>query len=705
MKKVTILLCAIAIAMGAYAAPKATQTTTDEGWSEWEPFAPLGLSTGTYTMNIVADFVQTTVPVEVRTNLTDPTHKQIKMSDWGKIVYAYSQEVIVDWFTTNDSCFFHATTMYDEDDDEMLYEDVAAWDEVSHSHYDSITATFSFNLMMSNSRIIRGPLTETLEMNRVYTERDTVDINLNDVAIYGIGDDLGYFHYIASDDDMFVNMYLLGNEPFGTFSVQNTTLDIKTVVNGYNTKDGEVTVTKGDGLITVTGWIIGQDEVYYRLHLTSKTGGLNGDEQEKDISSVSCWADCNWGIEEGGVAYIEMSGQSSLGATNALLLLFVSDTATMIPAGEYPISDTHEVGTALKSTGIAYDGAGPCYIEVPKMPHYLNWYMQSGTVTISYDQYGKMKVLVDAQNSYGKKISMVAKYEKLEPKKTVDIIADNLTAPYRASSNDYHFRAETDEYVINILTREASFRTPAGDYKDHAIDFTPSSQIVKKGTPYMETFFDCEFTVTMDGSDISLTGWALGRDTVRYNLKFTGTITGIVRETNQDYSGTFDLDKAISEQPEEYTVRMSVTNDKREKVVLYFVSANIVDLDIPVDIYRIDSAIMPVPDEHMVFPSQGIDGDEITYSYVATLDEQGEPKDIWYIEAGQVVVADDGSITVDAVNSLYKSIRITITAKSTGLESVDGGQCTMHNGKYIRNGQLIIRKGGKAFGAGGAELR
>ena len=156
----------------------------------------------------IGGVVQTTVPVEVRTNLTNPDHKQIKMSDWGKIVYAYTQEVIVDWFTDNDSCFFHATTMYDMDDDEVLYEDAAAWGEVSESHYDPATTTFSFDVVLSNAQGETWPITETLEMNHIYVERDTVDVNINNVAIYGIGDDLGYVHYLA-EDPISVDMYLL----------------------------------------------------------------------------------------------------------------------------------------------------------------------------------------------------------------------------------------------------------------------------------------------------------------------------------------------------------------------------------------------------------------------------------------------------------------------------------------------------------------
>ena len=40
----------------------------------------------------------------------------------------------------------------------------------------------------------------------------------------------------------------------------------------------------------------------------------------------------------------------------------------------------------------------------------------------------------------------------------------------------------------------------------------------------------------------------------------------------------------------------------------------------------------------------------------------------------------------------------------TELESVDGSQCTMHNGKFLRNGQLIIVKDNKMYNAQGMEL-
>ncbi|MBQ0153528.1 MAG: DUF1542 domain-containing protein [Bacteroidales bacterium] len=69
------------------------------------------------------------------------------------------------------------------------------------------------------------------------------------------------------------------------------------------------------------------------------------------------------------------------------------------------------------------------------------------------------------------------------------------------------------------------------------------------------------------------------------------------------------------------------------------------------------------------------------------------------------LVMKDVPGTVEAPTPGRKHLAVPLPKETpTELESVDGSQCTMHNGKFLRNGQLIIVKDNKMYNAQGIEL-
>ena len=91
-----------------------------------------------------------------------------------------------------------------------------------------------------------------------------------------------------------------------------------------------------------------------------------------------------------------------------------------------------------------------------------------------------------------------------------------------------------------------------------------------------------------------------------------------------------------------------------------------------------------------------------TPSYAATLDAEGYLDEVWYLAAGTVTVAADGTITVNAINYNYQTISITLQAGSQGIEETNANAKAV---KAIRNGQLVIEKNGRRFNALGAEMK
>ena len=90
-------------------------------------------------------------------------------------------------------------------------------------------------------------------------------------------------------------------------------------------------------------------------------------------------------------------------------------------------------------------------------------------------------------------------------------------------------------------------------------------------------------------------------------------------------------------------------------------------------------------------------------SFAGIVDDEGYYDKVWYIVSGTVTISEV-AIVVNAVNSFGKSVTATITlaSKPTAVENTKANVQSAI--KTLRNGQLIIRKGGKFFNAVGVEF-
>lgn len=140
-------------------------------WGEWEPFKPFGISSGIYSHTLFAESDADTEPIEavmVRTNIEDTNHRQILMKGWGAEFFGAPNDVIADWFVSNDSCVFNTanTGVSVGMQYPLMYYDVANVyvDIPSTSHYDPETATFTFHLVAAEGQTVYLTGEETLQM-------------------------------------------------------------------------------------------------------------------------------------------------------------------------------------------------------------------------------------------------------------------------------------------------------------------------------------------------------------------------------------------------------------------------------------------------------------------------------------------------------------------------------------------------------------
>lgn len=256
-------------------------------WGEWDDFAPFDMNTGKFEFTAAAGATQAKIPVKVRKDNTGL--KQYKFEGWGKDVFTDEGiDLLVD-MAPDYTCTVaeQSTGLYQSTYREyIMVSDLNTYTESANytSKYDPETGVFKLPLIYYISLGQFGYGYETMTMDHVITQRDTVNVvctglNYNDayltsnkLVIYYTNDAEGHpegfnLFRVASDKATSVE---------GTFSWADGTINNANsyfTLQGNSTKqyfqDGEFTVDVTDDTTTIKGWMIGIDEKYYRLNLRS----------------------------------------------------------------------------------------------------------------------------------------------------------------------------------------------------------------------------------------------------------------------------------------------------------------------------------------------------------------------------------------------------------------------------------------------------
>ncbi|MBQ0075574.1 MAG: hypothetical protein KBS69_00340, partial [Bacteroidales bacterium] len=542
-------------------------TPFTQEWGEWADFAPFDLNTGKYTFTAMfnSPVTQRDIPVQVRKDNTG--FKQYKFIGWGKQIFtATGIDLIVDMNPDYVCTVAQQDLGFDADD---FGENVQVQDFASRtgqdipSTYDPETGTFDLALSYFISLGTFGSKYETMVMDKPILERDTVKVNLEAIMVEEdldsqTGNHRGWL-FEGQDTDTLYIVQVLGQEKVGTFSYEDGTLG----KNFYNIipsnrqgmcqfTEGEVTIVDDEEGLKLTGLLIGADEKAYVFNWIQPAGILPSDT-DAPFDATFAWSDMSTDLDNG---VISISVQK--GTDLALeLVLFTDPAATEIPEGVYTISDSQEAGTALKSIGYA-QGANPCFAAtlVQEDKLYLDdmWFIVEGTVTLSYDEYGKLKVVVDGKNSYDQPVTALVQYEKLEPKSTVVItdgelaIDEEMYAKYGITT----YVVENDNYGF-ILPVYAD--TIVGDFTED-LEYA-LAKVVNLASLAPANIIDVEsIVVTGIEKNITLNAKVLGADTIMYEITATGFYGALEYDTNADYEGNFNVvDLTIGQSSKYITIK------------------------------------------------------------------------------------------------------------------------------------------------------
>lgn len=168
-----------------------------------------------------------------------------------------------------------------------------------------------------------------------------------------------------------------------------------------------------------------------------------------------------------------------------------------------------------------------------------------------------------------------------------------------------------------------------------------------------------------------------------------------------DYKEDFGEYSIDTQYLNEGVIYVDVRNENDAVAALEFWVANGATTLTP-GTYPINDTYQP----NTVSMSEGTnDAGSIMYSFVGYANEQNQLTDIWFLVSGTVTIAENGVITIDALNSNGKKVNCVI-GTTLGINSVSAKK-TVSNGvvKHLEKGRLIIEKDGQRFNAMGIEMK
>ena len=526
---------------------------------------------------------------------------------------------------------------------------------------------------------------------------DTVRI-FNDILIIdevynpNTWEQVGWMYSTHDEEELYIFIRTNQIEKFGTFSFENQTIDTvgyynlvrfassqDTVKNNFI--KGEMTIAEIEDSIVLDGEFLADNGKVYLFHLTHLTKALNYDT---DIP-------LNADFEYFQMSYYLNNGIINIEANNIgytlNLELYTSPDSTKIPAGTYTISDSHEEGTALLSVGV--ENFEPQYCYAATMDNVAGimrdfWFITEGSVTLYYDEYGKLNVTVDAKNSYNQEGHLNVKYNYVEPKDTItfDENVDFEISKYIFKEGIYAAQAYLDAYMITLFMIKTD--TMSGDFTA-SMDL-PGCTFRSPETGYTYDVRDIDrFVITEEGKNLFLEASLLAGDSIYYIIKGTGYKGAILGDCKtSDFDAVFEYANVALSLLEGDTCLL--TGGGEDQNIFITLCPD----------FAADSTVLP--GIYPVIKCLGWTEGGLLPSNAST------PDAYWMIQSGDLTINADGSMSFEGLNSYDRTVKFTVTAKGTDLETVDGGQCTMHNGKYIHKGQLLIRKNGKTYNAVGMEL-
>lgn len=266
----------------------------------------------------------------------------------------------------------------------------------------------------------------------------------------------------------------------------------------------------------------------------------------------------------------------------------------------------------------------------------------------------------------------------------LDIVSDAVEGTYTEADLDKQYTAIDSVYVKNDSLKVAE-------------EYTPLALNI------IVTFNAQDSTAVITGTYLGQ-GYLDGTDVPEFTLKIAAKVKTYVPSTEIEYDAeenfnaqypTYDVDDTYLAN---YGVLfITATNDDRETIVL--------EVWLPTGASELVAGEYPVSAEEMVpgtLTAGSVSGQSLSGSFAGTTDAEGYYNiPLWFIVDGVMTVNDKAVIEVQGINSKGYKVNARLGEYGASVANTDAKAVAT---KILRNGQLIIRRNNVEYDAQGVTL-
>lgn len=528
----------------------------------------------------------------------------------------------------------------------------------------------TYNVTMFNAPVVPSgdtvalAFTVPMEIPLYYTEDGAWDLMSESVT----GDTVVAFVYNSED----------ATSPAGSFTEEDLQLDYSAIVLGDETiaiAAAKIVVTESADSINLAATVVGTDAVTYLITMffdkpvATEQKTFTSSEIEVD-DALASWF---------GVVFV-----TAVADKDTLELTLNAESAAAL-AGTYVAGTDFNGSFTYASTGEKDE-------------------IYSGSLTIAISKEGLLsisgKVLTLGGIEYT--ISLTSQTEPATAENVAFAMKDmefSLTESYW----DIKGYDPTTGYFLEIRSQAAEI---AGTYTEADLD--DYMTYVGVGQSVYFDINKANITVTYADNIIAVKGnitfvESSSSDTIYAAIDIAGEYDG---KEHLEYDAKEDF---IVDFPNPQVILEYVASDGLIYVVADNEDKSTITLEFPVaktatDLAAGTYAINATGAEGTVSAGAGIDEKGyIVGSFAGYRNANNQiTAPLWWIVSGTVTVAENGIITVDAVNSYDKAIKCKLGKDNTAVDNINADAAAV---KRIDNGQLIIRKNGTDYNVMGVVIR
>ena len=266
----------------------------------------------------------------------------------------------------------------------------------------------------------------------------------------------------------------------------------------------------------------------------------------------------------------------------------------------------------------------------------------------------------------------------------IDIVSDAVEGTYTEADLDLQYTAIDSVYVKNDSLKVAE-------------EYTPLALNI------IVTFNAQDSTAVITGTYLGQ-GYLDGKDVPEFTLKIAAKVKTYVPSTEIEYDAeeNFNAQYPTYEIDDTYLANygvlfISAANDERETIVL--------EVWLPTDASELVAGEYPVSAEEMVpgtITAGSVSGQNLSGSFAGTTDAEGYYNiPLWFIVDGVMTVNDKAVIEVQGINSKGYKVNARLGEYGASVANTDAKAVAT---KILRNGQLIIRRNNVEYDAQGVTL-